>query len=130
VQYVKGSSPFIAVVDDEPAVLKALERLFRSAKFEVVTFGSGASFLANPDTRKPDCVVLDLHMPDMNGFDVLSHLSTSPGAKVSVVAISAHDTPTTRQRALEGGAAVYLQKPFDAQTLLSAVRTLIAQSAP
>jgi len=123
------SPPYIAVVDDEPAVLKALERLFRSAKIEVATFPSGAAFLASTEKRHPDCVVLDLHMPEMNGFDVLSRLTACPGKKVSVVAMSAHDTPTSRQRALDAGAAVYLQKPFDAQTLLSAVQTAIAQAA-
>src|SRR5947209_6808987 len=79
---VKGSQPYIAVVDDEPAVLKALERLFRSAKIEVATFASGAAFLASTEIRQPDCVVLDLHMPEMNGFDVLSRLSACPGKKV------------------------------------------------
>jgi len=128
---VKDSPPYIAVVDDEPAVLKALERLFRSAKIEVAIFASGAEFLASTKIRQPDCVVLDLHMPEMNGFDVLSRLPASAVGKVPVVAISAHDTPTTRQRAIAAGATDYLQKPFDAQSLLSAVRTAIAHpSAP
>jgi FixJ family two-component response regulator len=60
----------IAVVDDEENVRRALERLFRSAGICVETFPSGAEFLEALKTREPDCVVLDLHMPGVNGFEV------------------------------------------------------------
>ena len=122
--------PFIAVVDDEPAVLKALERLLRSARFEVATFASGMAFLSSLSGRKPDCVVLDLHMPGISGLDVQAQLMTGAGCKVPVVIITAHDSPIAQERAVAGGASAYLRKPVDARPLLDAIRAAIAQRAP
>ena len=116
---------FIAVVDDEPAVCKALERLLRSARFEVATFCSGAAFLASLSDRRPDCVVLDVHMPGMSGFDVQSHLVADPIGGIGVVIITAHDSSESQQRALAGGAVAYLLKPVDAEPLLAAIRAAI-----
>jgi len=121
---------FIAVVDDEPAVCKALERLLRSAKFEVATFCSGTAFLASLSVRRPDCVVLDLHMPGMNGFEVQSRLGADPVGEIGVVIITAHDSSESQERAIAGGAVAYLRKPVDAQPLLEAVRTAIPRKDP
>ena len=60
----------IAVVDDEEAVRTALRRLLRSASLDVETFSSGAEFLESVKEHQPDCVVLDLHMPQVSGFAV------------------------------------------------------------
>jgi len=123
---VSQASQYIAVVDDEPAVCKAFERLLRAAKFDVATFSSGSAFLASRNNRMPACVVLDLHMPNMNGFDVLSHLASSPTA---VVVVTAYDSPESKQRSLAGGAAAYLTKPLEAKTLVDAIRAAIAAKA-
>ena len=110
----------IAVVDDDPFVRKALERLLRSAGFSVESFPSGAEFLRSADDREPDCVVLDLHMPDVNGFEVQARLAHAH-AGVPVVVITGHDTPESRSRVLAGGAKSYLSKPVDEKTLLKAI---------
>lgn len=112
--------PLIAVVDDDPFVLKALERLFGSAGLSVESFASGAEFLQSVDHHEPDCVVLDLHMPDMSGFEVQSRLSRAH-ARVPVVVITGHDTPESRSRSLVGGAKSYLCKPVDDEALLKAI---------
>jgi FixJ family two-component response regulator len=57
-------------VDDEEPIRKALSRLIRSAGMEVETFPSGAELLESFSARRPDCIVLDLHMPAVNGFEV------------------------------------------------------------
>jgi len=126
---VNQASLYIAVVDDEPAVCKAFERLLRAAKFEVATFSSGSAFLASRNNRLPACVVLDLHMPDMNGFDVLSHLASSQTNRVAVVVVTAYDSPESKQRSLAGGAAAYLTKPLEAKTLVDSIRAAIAGTA-
>lgn len=110
----------IAVVDDDPFVLKALERLLGSAGLSVESFASGAEFLRSADEHEPDCVVLDLHMPDMSGFEVQSRLARAH-ARVPVVVITGHDTPESRSRALGGGAKSYLCKPVDDEALLKAI---------
>ncbi len=121
---------YIAVVDDEPAICKAFERLLRAAKFEVTTFSSGEAFLSSLTSRAPACVVLDLHMPGMNGFALQSRLAADPFSRVAVVVVTAHDSPEAQQRALAGGAAAYLRKPVEAKQFLDAIRAAIAAKAP
>lgn len=113
------------MVDDEESVLKALERLIRAAGLGVETFLSGIDFLDAMRTRQADCVVLDLHMPTMNGFEVQARLAQM-GMRLPVVVITGHDTPESRARALAGGAASYLLKPVDDNLLLDAIAAAIA----
>jgi FixJ family two-component response regulator len=113
--------PLVAIVDDEEPIRKALGRLLSSAGFDVETFPSGAAFLESLANRTPHCVVLDLHMPLMNGFDVQTRLAASPGIPVPVVIITGHDSDETRDRALAGRPVAYLRKPVDDQTLLDAI---------
>ena len=112
--------PLIAVVDDEESVRKALSRLLRASGYVVETHASGAEFLASLDCRRPDAVVLDLHMPGVTGFDV--HAAIGRLERVlPVIVITGHDSPDTRQRVVEGGVAAYLRKPVDEQLLLRAI---------
>jgi len=117
---VAKKQPLIAVVDDDPFVRKALERLLRSAGLSVEAFASGVAFLESADDHQPDCVVLDLHMPEVSGFEVQPRLARAH-AGVPVVVITGHDTPESRSRALGGGAKSYLTKPVDDETLLKAI---------
>ena len=96
--------PLIAVIDDEEPVRTALMRLMRSAGLTVETFGSGAEFLKSLETRLPDCVVLDLHMPHMDGFNVQTHLARKCAA-LPVIIVTGHDFPKARERAMAGGAS-------------------------
>ena len=98
---VTKARPLIAVVDDEEPIRKALMRLMRSAGLSVETFGSGAEFLKSIDTRLPDCVVLDLHMPHMDGFNVQASLARKCTA-LPVIIVTGHDLPN-RPRARHGG---------------------------
>ena len=120
------ASYLIAVVDDEESVRIAMKRLMRSAGLNVETFPSGMEFLETMPTRRPDCVVLDLHMPHVNGFEVQSRLKEWQ-PRVPVVVITGHDTPAARAWALAGGAAAYLLKPVDDCMLLDAIETAIAK---
>jgi FixJ family two-component response regulator len=115
----------IAVVDDEESVRKALSRLMGTAGYDVEAFASGAAFLASAAQHPPDCLVLDLHMPGMNGFEVQARLSHSAPA-LPVVVVTGHDIPEARERVLSAGAAAYLRKPLDAGTLLDTIAAAIA----
>ena len=95
--------PLIAVIDDEEPVRKALGRLLQSAGMAVETFSGGGEFLAALGTHRPDCAVLDLHMPEMTGFDVLERIAET-GARVPVVVITGHDSPDAEECAMRGGA--------------------------
>jgi FixJ family two-component response regulator len=116
--------PLIAIVDDEEAVRKALMRLMRSAGLEAAMYSSGAEFLESLGTRRPDCVVLDLHMPGMSGFEVQARLAED-SEKLPVIIITAHDSPEARERALAAHARAYLRKPLDDQALLDAIAAAV-----
>ena len=91
-----------------------------SAGLSVETFGSGPEFLKSIDTRLPDCVVLDLHMPQMDGFNVQVSLARKCAA-LPVIILTGHDLPQARERALQGGASAFLRKPVLDRTLLDAI---------
>jgi FixJ family two-component response regulator len=115
----------IAIVDDDEAVRKALQRLFLAWNFDGVTFARGSEFLRALPGAQPDCLVLDLHMPGMTGLDVLRELAAR-GASVPTVIITAHDEAGTERRCLAAGAKGYLCKPLDDVTLLDAVERAIS----
>jgi FixJ family two-component response regulator len=119
--------PLIAVVDDEESVCRALDRLLRSVGFDVETFASGAAFLESGARWRAECVVLDVHMPGVSGCDVQERLSGA-AQDVPVVVITGRDSDETRERAMAAGAAAYLRKPVDGQTLLSTVAAAMADA--
>ena len=111
---------YVAIVDDEEPVRKALKRLLRASGLEAETYACGRDFLAATATRTPDCVVLDLHMPGMSGLQVLQELRLANSTLPAVV-ITAYDEPSTREQCLAAGAAAYLRKPLDDRLLLNAI---------
>ena len=114
--------PLVAVLDDEPEMLKALRRLLVSRGFRVDTYQRGADLLAAlADSPRPDCLVLDLHMPEMSGFDVLEALRTRQ-IPVPVIVITGHDAPGMEERSRTLGAIGYLKKPVDRDDLLTAIK--------
>ena len=116
--------PVVAIVDDEDAVRRALERLLRSAGLVPKAFASGAAFLQSLDDGWPDCVVLDLHMPNLTGFDVQDRMSRT-GLRIPIIVITGHDTAESRERVRALGAAAYLRKPVGARLLLEAIEAAL-----
>lgn len=118
--------PLIAIVDDEESVRKALERLLRSAALDARVFASGEAFLADVAELQPHCVLLDLHMPGMSGFEVLTKLNR----RLPVVVLTGHDSQEAETRALAGGALAFLRKPVSDRVLLDAISATIAHGPP
>ena len=116
--------PLIAVLDDEPQMSKALGRLLKTYGFEVVTFAFGAELLAACASRLPNCLLLDLHMPDLNGFEVLERLAAQH-LPVPVVVITGHDQPGNAERVRALGALDYLLKPLNESQLLASIGKVI-----
>lgn len=125
---MEGPRPRVAVVDDDQSVRKALERLLRASGFEAVTFSSAHEFFYFLETRHADCLILDLHMPGMNGLEVQRRLTQS-GFRVPVIVVTGHDEPQARTQCLSAGAAAYFSKPFDDKALLHAIEVAMMQQA-
>jgi FixJ family two-component response regulator len=114
----------IAIVEDDARVRVALERLLQSAGYAVLSFDSGDQFFDRGAAQNLDCLVLDLHMPGMSGFDVQRQLR-SEGRVVPVVVITGQDSALARERAFAGGASAYLCKPIDREELTRAIEAAI-----
>jgi FixJ family two-component response regulator len=112
--------PVVAVLDDEPEMRKALRRLLASRGFQVEEYDRGEEFLAVCGSQPLHCVLLDLQMPGLNGFEVLEALCAR-STRIPVIVITAHDEPGTAERALALGASAYLTKPVDRDVLFSAI---------
>jgi FixJ family two-component response regulator len=117
----------VAIVDDDNSVRKALRRLMWSVDFKATTFASGREFLAVVAGLEPDCVVLDLQMPDLNGLEVQQEL-TERGIRLPIIFITAHDEPGARTECLAAGALNYLRKPLDEKLLLDAIDQALRSS--
>jgi len=114
-----GRSLFI--VDDDPAVCRALSRLLRSHGYTVRSFPSADAFLQEMPSRMPDCLVLDVQMPGTNGLALQAQLAKS-GSGIPVIIMTALGSEATRDTAIRQGAAAYIEKPIRVDALLEAVR--------
>jgi FixJ family two-component response regulator len=111
--------PIIAIVDDDASIRRALLRVVETAGYQAEAFASGREFLDWLPRNRAACLVLDVHMNDMNGFEVQERLA------VPIIFITAHDDIPTLARIEKSGAAGHLRKPFDAPTVLSAIRRAV-----
>ena len=117
---MKSAAICIAVVDDEAPVRTMLGRLLRLADYEVAAYGCGDEFIASLATRRPECVILDVHMPGLSGFDVQSRMCTA-GVDIPVVFITASDDLALDAKVQQVGGVKLLRKPFSNDDLLEAV---------
>jgi RNA polymerase sigma factor (sigma-70 family) len=115
-----GSNLRVFVVDDDPIVLRALERMLRANDISVETFTSPEAFLQSPPYNGIGCLLLDLKMPGLSGLDVQRAMSRQ-GISMPIVFLSAQgDVPSTA-RAMREGAIDFLEKPIDEAQLLAAI---------
>ena len=120
----------MAVVEDDPSFRRALSRSLVLRGFRSEVFASAEEFLQHPGALNADCLVRDIHLGGMCGFELQGELAKRPSSP-PIIFITAFDEPATRERALEAGAAGYLQKPFDEDSLLQAIgRAGFAPSGP
>ena len=114
----------IFIIDDDPSVQKAFSLLLKAVGFDAQVFTSAEEFLTYSHIGEGDCIILDLRMPRMNGFDLMKTL-IAKGIHTAVICITAFDDATSRERARELGAAAYFTKPVDDQALVDAINWAI-----
>lgn len=110
----------VVVVDDDESVRKALKRLLRSNGYQVLTFESAEDLLSSGSLVGNVCLVLDIRLPGMSGFDLYGSLASS-GRQVPVIFMTAHDNPLWQKMVDEAGGIACLRKPFGEHSLLGAI---------
>lgn len=112
----------VSIVDDDAPVREALKNLMRSARFDVEAFSSAEDFLASERINHTECLILDLYLPGMNGFELQERLNADRRG-IPIIFITAHADETARQRALRGGAVELLGKPVRREALFKAIQS-------
>jgi FixJ family two-component response regulator len=113
--------PRIVVVEDDASMCQAIERILRVSGYATVAFGSAEAALQAMAGEEAGCLVIDIHLPGMSGFELHRRLALS-GKEFPAVFITARDEPAVRDEAERlGGAGSYLPKPFSGRALLDAI---------
>ena len=119
-----GEPPLVAIVDDDASVRKSTRRLIRAFGYRAEAFASGEEFLTSPLASRTACLVLDVRMPDMDGFEV-QRLVTGRHFDIPVVFISGRASDDEERRARSAGAIDFLRKPIATATLLEVLRKVL-----
>jgi two-component system OmpR family response regulator len=117
----------VLVVDDEPNIVEVIAMALRFQGFTVERAGSGREALAAVSSFKPHLMILDVMLPDMEGFEVASRLGAQR-AGVPIIFLTARDTTEDKVRGLSGGGDDYMTKPFSLEELVARIRTILRRS--
>ena len=116
----------VLIVDDDERIREALAELLASYDIRTVTFRSAEEYLAYPQPDAPACLVLDLHLPDINGLELQSRIAK--GDHPHIVFITGHGDVPSSVRAIKSGAVDYLTKPFSNEDLMRAIQAALEQN--
>lgn len=118
----------IVAVDDDAEMNQAIQRLLSAAGFRAITFPSGEALLEAGAAAAAECLILDVHLPGLSGFELRRRLLEG-GAKPPVIFITAYDHPDSEALAMDSGAIACFTKPFCGQSLLRAISKALESSA-
>jgi FixJ family two-component response regulator len=119
-----SNQTIVMIVDDDSSIRKSVRRLMKAYGFAVETFASAEEFLGSDRLDKTSCLILDLHMPGMNGLELQKRLVAS-GSVIPIIFITAFADDGARAQAIKAGAAGYLAKPFDDDELLDCIHAAL-----
>jgi len=122
---MSSADHIVYLVDDDPGLREALTDLLCLSGFNAVAFGSAAEYLVYPAPELPGCLILDVHLPDINGLEFQRQLGTTSHAPI--IFITGYGDIPTSVRAIKAGALDFLTKPFSDEALLQAVAAAIDQ---
>jgi FixJ family two-component response regulator len=122
-----GAIASVIIVEDDPGMGKALERMLAASGYRAATFPNAESLLAANAAGGADCLVLDVQLPGLSGFELRRRLAHDAAA-TPVIFISGHDTPAARGEAERLGASAFLAKPFSGRALARAVGRALGRS--
>jgi FixJ family two-component response regulator len=116
-----GKDCTIFIVDDDRSVLDSLRLLLESSGYQSRSFGSAEELLASGLLQNACCLIFDIKLPGMNGFE-LQEVLTASHSSIPVIFTTGHDRPGMEEQAMRLGAIAYLRKPFDKQAVLDAIQ--------
>lgn len=122
-----GTKPKVLVVDDEQTLTDLVSAVLTYEGFDVITAGTGAEAVVKVRNERPDLILLDVQLPDVDGFDVQSRLN-SERARVPIIFLTARHMPPDKIRGLTHGADDYVTKPFNVGELVARVRAVLRRS--
>ena len=111
----------VLVVDDDPGVLKCVQRLLRAHAYEPILFSSAEAFKNHTDFETAACVILDINLNDGSGIELRQGLKAA-GVSVPVIYMTGNEDPAVRKAALDSGCIAFLTKPFSAQSLIEPLK--------
>jgi len=112
----------IAVVDDDPSMLSAVDNLLGAHGFTILKFSSAEEFLGSGAAKRADCLLLDIHLGGLSGLELCQKLKSSD-PDLPVIFMTALDDEAVRQLAVRAGCVAFLHKPFGAHRLIKAIET-------
>ena len=118
--------PLVRIVDDHAPIRAAVDDLLTSVGFESVSYASARDFLRDDPVERPGCLILDVRMPELGGFDLQAALGRR-GIRLPIIFVTGHGDIRMSVRALKAGAVDFLAKPFDDQMLIDAVNAAILE---
>jgi FixJ family two-component response regulator len=116
----------ISVIDDDASVRMSTKLLIESFGYRVTAFESAEDFLSFGELNDASCLLVDVHLPGMDGLELQSHLATS-GFRVPIIFISAFGEQASRCRAMQTGAVAFVTKPYLDEELLQTIRSALNQ---
>jgi DNA-binding response OmpR family regulator len=121
-----GDNALILAVDDEPGILKLYKQILLEHEFRVITAKDGGEALSAAEQYRPDIILLDLTLPDMDGIELMRHLRER--ANVPIIMVTGRGTDNDKIAGLQLGADDYLSKPFNPQELIARVQAVMRRS--
>jgi two-component system response regulator FixJ len=123
-----AAAPLVYVVDDDPAIRRSLERLLDAVGFRVTSYATPTAFLGVAADLAIGCVLLDLRMPEMDGFEVQARLLLI-NPNLPVIVITAQGDVQTAVRAMKAGAVDFIEKPYSDDALIAAIESALKTGA-
>jgi len=121
-----STSSLISIVDDDQAFRDSMRRLIKSLGYSVAVFPSAAQFLASPRLAATECLVADVHMPEMTGVELYRHL-VGTGQAIPTILITAYPDDRVQERMLSEGVRCYLPKPVEEAVLIDCLHCAVTR---
>ena len=121
-----SNQSMISIVDDDRSFRDSMRRLVKSLGYSGAVFASAAEFLASPTFAATDCLVADIHMPDMSGVELYRHL-VATGRGIPTILVTAYPDDRVQEQMVNEGVRCYLRKPLEEAVLIDCLHSAVTR---